>query len=253
MGWRGHGKTMLAVERARALAARRGVVLLANIWVSDAPVSRKGRPLRVERIPAGRVVKAGKPAPIIDMGWLIDRLYRLIEAKEGCVLLLDEAGSLFNSRNWQTFPDILGYLMGQGRKARTDVVYTAQFIDQVDKLLRELTEVAHKVRCWPAPTVLGRETGRRPWLMVASTYRPAQVDQGEKRLGRAWMIYRRRRERVYDTDDFVLPVRPQGSTGPDGGYEPSSGGGHGSPGPLLGDGAPRTGCSGITMPERVDT
>jgi len=97
--------------------------------------------------------------------------------------------------------------VAQGRRLRVDLIYTAQFIDQCDKTIRELTEVAHKVRAWPSPTILGRETGRRPWLMWTSTYRPAQVDQVEKRLGREWRVYRRRRERDYDTDEFVLPPR----------------------------------------------
>ncbi len=214
VGWRGHGKTMLAVERARRLARMRGVPLIANIWVAgeepvvkvrDGVVSIIRPGIVVERIPLGKA-KGSKSAGL-DVDWLIDRLWRLKEEQQGAVVLLDEAGVLFSAREWQHFPAELGYLIAQGRRLRVDLVYTSQFIDQVDKVLRELTEVAHKVRAWPAPTVLGRETGRRPWLMWTSTYRPAQVDQSEKRLGRAWMRYARRRERVYDTDEFVLPLR----------------------------------------------
>lgn len=215
VGWRGHGKTMLAVERARRLAMMRGCPLITNIWVRDEPaVVRHGRAgveiirggLVVERIPQGRDKKGSKAAGV-DIDWLLDRLWRLKEEQQGAVVLLDEAGVLFSAREWQKFPAELGYLIAQGRRLRVDLVYTSQFIDQVDKILRELTEVAHKVRAWPAPTVLGRETGRRPWLMWTSTYRPAQVDQSEKRLGRSFMRYTRRRERDYDTDEFVLPLR----------------------------------------------
>lgn len=199
VGWRGHGKTMLAVERARRLAIRRSCSLIANIWVRDEPG------LVVERIPLGSA-KGSKSAGM-DMDWLIDRLWALKEQKQGAVVLLDEAGVLFSAREWQRFPPELGYLIAQGRRLRVDLVYTSQFIDQVDKILREMTEVAHKVRAWPAPTVLGRETGRRPLIMWTSTYRPSAVDQAEKRLGRSFMWYRQRRERDYDTDEFVLPLR----------------------------------------------
>jgi Zonular occludens toxin (Zot) len=215
VGWRGHGKTMLAVERARQLATVRGSLILTNIYVSDEPI-RRGRPrLRVERIPAGSGRKASSRAGM-DVDWLIDRLWSLKEQGEGAVLLLDEAGVLFNSREWQKFPAELGYLMAQGRRLRVDTVYTSQFIDQVDKTLRETTEVAHKVRSWPAPTILGRETGRRPFVMIVSTYRPAQVDQPEKRLGRSYKLYRRARERVYDTDEFVFPLRRLARSSPAG-------------------------------------
>lgn len=215
VGWRGHGKSMLGVERSRRLAMARGVPLISNIWIRDEPsVVRRGlagrevvRPgLAVERIPMATGGKKGQDYAV-DVEWLVDRLWRLKVQDMGAVLFLDEMGVLFNSREWQKFPADLGYLVAQGRRLRVDLIYTAQFMDQVDKTIRELTEVAHKVRSWPSPTILGRETGRRPWLMWTSTYRPAQVDQPEKRLGREWRRYRRRRERDYDTDEFVLPPR----------------------------------------------
>jgi len=211
VGWRGHGKTMLAVDRARTLAATRNVPLIANILVSDDPVKvkRKKIAISVERIPAGQLTDAkGKQSRSpIDVDWLVDRLYELHDNKQGAVVLLDEAGVLFNSREWASFDPELGYLFAQGRHIRCDLILTAQFVDQIDKLLRELCEVAHKVRSWPAPTVLGRETGRRPFVMIVSTYRPKSVDDPEKRLGRSWKLYKRSRERVYDTDEMVVPPR----------------------------------------------
>jgi Zonular occludens toxin (Zot) len=215
VGWRGHGKTMLGVERSRQLAMARGVPLISNIWIRDEPsVVRQGRAgvevvragLLVERIPMSPPGKKGREYAI-DVDWLVDRLWRLKVADLGAVLFLDEMGVLFNSREWQQFPADLGYLVAQGRRLRVDLIYTAQFMEQVDKTIRELTEVAHKVRAWPSPSILGRETGKRPRLMWTSTYRPEQVDQPEKRLGRQWRTYRRRRERDYDTDEFVLPPR----------------------------------------------
>lgn len=206
---------MLGVERSRRLAMARGVPLISNIWIRDEPaVMRQGRAgvevvrsgLVVERIPMAPAGKKGGDYAI-DVEWLVRRLWQLKLADSGAVLFLDEMGVLFNSREWQKFPPDLGYLVAQGRRLRVDLIYTAQFIDQCDKTIREMTEVAHKVRAWPSPTILGRETGRRPLLMVTSTYRPAQVDQAEKRLGRSWRFYRRRRERDYDTDEFVLPAR----------------------------------------------
>jgi len=219
VGWRGHGKTMLGVDRARQLAALRGVPLISNIWIDGAPVARSrwrwqgGRfvrtvpeRLRVERIPGGRA-EQGKGRCPIDVDWLVDRLYECLDRGEGAVVFLDEAGVIFNSREWASFDSELGYLFAQGRHLRCDLVITSQFVDQVDKLLRELCEVAHKVRSWPAPTILGRETGRRPLVHVVSTYRPKSVDDPEKRLGRKWMRYRKSREVVYNTDEMVIPPR----------------------------------------------
>lgn len=191
---------MLAVERVRTLAQRRSVPVLSNIRIV---------PLRSEPWPCGcepfyqlRYDAEGR----LDVGHAMRVMVGGREHGHGCVVLLDEAGVMFNSREWMEFPPGLGTLMAQGRKLRVDVVYTSQFIDQVDKTLRELTEVAHKVRAWPAPTVLGRETGRRPLLLIVSSYRPANVDNPEKRLGRSVLLYRRKRERWYDTDELVMPL-----------------------------------------------
>lgn len=184
---------MLAVDRALELARRRQVPVLANIRVVP--------PAGIEfvQIPYG---VDGR----LDVLFLATRVLELREQGRGAVILLDEAGAMFNSREWMEFPPGLSTLIAQGRKLRVDLIFTAQFVDQVDKTLRELCEVAHRVRAWPAPTVLGRETGRRPFVMVVSTYRPANVDNPEKRLGRKYVWYRKRRERAYDTDELVMPA-----------------------------------------------
>jgi hypothetical protein len=183
---------MLAVERAIELAQLRGVPLLANIRV-NVPAS-----VDFAQIPYG---VDGR----LDVLWLAVRILDNRERGLGTVVLLDECGVLFNSREWQEFPPGLAVLMAQGRKLLVDLVLTAQFVDQVDKTLRELCEVAHHVRAWPSPSNLGRSTGRRPLLMVVSSYRPGNVDNPKKRLGRNFILYRRRREAAYDTDELVMP------------------------------------------------
>lgn len=70
--------------------------------------------------------------------------------KEGsCLLILDEAGIMFNSRDWNVKPDERkGWIkfLAQSRKLGYDVVFIAQDVRMLDRQIRSLAEyeVQHK-------------------------------------------------------------------------------------------------------------
>lgn len=191
VGLIGHGKTMLAVDEARRLAKRRGAVLAANIWI-DPPAGVPFVQLTVD-----------------EDGLSIPQLEELMDGARasgrGVVVLIDEIGIIMPARFWQSFPIALMYRISQSRKYATDLIFTAQDVEDVDAYLRRKTQWLIKVRAFPSPSPERRERGKRPWWIGWSKWRPAQVDKPDKRIDRGMIWYRREREGFYDTDELVRP------------------------------------------------
>jgi len=87
-----------------------------------------------------------------------------------------------------------------------------EFVDQVEKSIRNITEEVELLKAIPSPSITRREAGKRPWLIRGQRFRPGAVRElvGEadkdKRLGSAWHRYRREHETLYDTDQIILPT-----------------------------------------------
>lgn len=193
VGGVGHGKTMRAVVDAVELARIRGAVLASNIAIT-AP-----------GLPAGFVQLAMSSSGLDGLDELVADARR---EGRGLVLVVDEVHMIWGAREWSEMTKVTRYRLTQSRKLGVDVIWTAQFTDQVEKNVRELTDSVEFLRAWPAPTITRRESGKRPLFFLASTYRPGTEGNVKKRLGRSWYRYRRQHETWYDTDELVLPLEP---------------------------------------------
>jgi len=209
VGTIGAGKTTLAVQHALFLARARGAVLLSNIPVVCGPECSRGA-----MVP-GCVIEHGL-LPVndagVDLGELTRRAFALRDSERGLVLLLDEVGVIMPARLWKDFSVALMWVLQQSRKLSCEWIWTAQDASFVDHQLRSLTSVVHYVRSYPPPSVWRRVKGKRPWLLVASTYSPSVAPRAngeglrsDKRLGRRVVRYRRAWEAAFDTDGVVLP------------------------------------------------
>lgn len=63
---------------------------------------------------------------------------------EGGTILLDEAGIWAAARDWSHLPKEMISMLAQSRKAGLDLLYTAQYFDMSDSLMRNLTANAFK-------------------------------------------------------------------------------------------------------------
>lgn len=194
---------MRAVVEACALAKRRGAVLASNIGITP-PAGVEFRLLPMDGFSEA-------------FGQLADECR---QRSVGLVLLVDEVHMIWDARRWDEMSVFDRYRLTQSRKLGIDVFWTAQFVDQVEKNIRNLTEEVELLRAIPSPSLTRREAGKRPWLMRGHRFRPAAVreltaDQDrEKRLGSAWYRYNRSHEAMYDTDALLAPPRGVGRRKP---------------------------------------
>lgn len=218
VGLIGAGKTMLAVQHAGGLALRRGALLASNIKVDVPGVETVQLRLTDDGLDLDqlRTILAGcrgetpaydRDAVELDPDTLAAKYGPPGDPprRRGLIVLVDEVGVIMPARFWQSFPVDLIYTLSQSRKMGIDFIYTAQDIEQVDSILRRLTQWVYKVRAVPAPTLERRESGRRPWFFVRDQWRPATVDKEGKRIARQRIRYRRAWELCYDTDELVRP------------------------------------------------
>lgn len=216
VGLIGNGKTHFVVRRARERAKRRGAILAANIRITppegvefvQLTVGFDGLDLDqlsalITRCQGELVEQTIRPGL---MGRLRGRRTRTELQPRGLVIVVDEVGILMPARFWQSFPIDLVYTLSQSRKLKADFFWTAQDVEQVDAMLRRLTQWVHKVRAIPAPSIEMRENGRRPWVFRVTTWRPATVDKKEKRIAAEWLRYDRAVEVAYDTDELIRPA-----------------------------------------------
>lgn len=65
------------------------------------------------------------------------------------VILVDEINLVCPSRWWSKFPPELAYYWSQTRKMKLDIYYTAQSLERVDKIIREISNFAWYMRKFP--------------------------------------------------------------------------------------------------------
>lgn len=70
----------------------------------------------------------------------IANLPELLKDRKNCVIALDEAGIFLNARDFAKTPKSLLMDLAQSRKCGNDLIWAAQFDDQVDKQFRKLTQ-----------------------------------------------------------------------------------------------------------------
>ena len=65
---------------------------------------------------------------------------------EGCVVIIDEAGRWFNSRNWGDLPPEIFDLFTMHRHTQMDLYIAVQSFARIDKSLREVVELVYWAR-----------------------------------------------------------------------------------------------------------
>jgi Zonular occludens toxin (Zot) len=210
VGTIGAGKTTLAVQHSLKLAVARRAVLLSNIPVRccNACEGSGSSGCEIEH----RLLPMTDDG--IDLGELTSQAFVLRDQERGLVLLMDEVGVIMPARLWKDFSVALMWVLQQSRKLACEWIWTAQDPSFVDHQLRSLTAAVHYVRCIPPPSIWRRVRGKRPWLMVVSSYTPSNAPRAnseggrpDKRIGRRMVRYRRAFEAMFDTDGVVLPSR----------------------------------------------
>lgn len=215
VGRLGHGKTMRAVVDSLELAQLRGAVYAANIRV---------------RVPAGmRFVQLPMDGFAAALSSLIQDLMACgvcvvsddwgeVEhggagcEREGLVLLVDEMPMVWDAHGWAEMTKADRMLLTESRKLGIDVYWTAQFVDQVEKSIRNVTEEVELLRAYPPPSLARRQKGKRPWTLRSLRYRPGSLREltaepdRDKRLGAGWHRYKREHEVLYRTDELVRPA-----------------------------------------------
>jgi len=202
VGWvgrLGHGKSVRMVAWARETAAelsRLGPTrLVSNIRI----VPPDG--VQFEQLPMDGFARS-----------LRFEVYRAYRGGINVVLAIDEIDTVFDAKEWQRVKKIDRMLIKQARKFHIEAGWTAQFVDQVEKALRNITEQVTLVRAFPSPSLKSRLRGRRPWFIYEQHFRPGAVRElmatrvdPDRRMGRGLVRYKREWEAWYDTDELIWP------------------------------------------------
>lgn len=114
VGLFGKGKTISMVERAYRIAKKYPYVnIYTNIELKNFPV-----PQRIYKLTSYK---------------------QIIDAPGDSLFVIDEISTLFQSRNWSSFPMPLLSQLLQVRKKKKMILATAQLFEHVDKLIRDVT------------------------------------------------------------------------------------------------------------------
>lgn len=76
------------------------------------------------------------------------KLNETFNVREG-VILVDEINLVCPSRWWNKFPPELAYYWSQTRKMKLDIYWSAQHVDRVDKIIREISNFVWIMRKFP--------------------------------------------------------------------------------------------------------
>src|SRR5262249_27031018 len=111
----------------------------------------------------------------LDLAELTRVAFRLRDERRGLVPLMGEVGAVMPARLWKDFSVALMWVLQQSRKLSCEWVWTAQDPSFVDHQLRSLTSAVHFVRAVPPPSIWRRMKGKRPWLLLVSSYTPSNA------------------------------------------------------------------------------
>ena len=212
VGRLGHGKSMRMVVRALEIARLRGS-RDGRCWVAANfafyPESRPAGSPATWALPDGTLFHL---LPMDGFEAALRELMNRARANRiGLVVACDEIDELWGAHDWQNMTRGDRHRIKQSRKYGADLLWSAQFVDQVEKSIRNITEEVELVRAFPAPTIARRERGRRPWVIFGQRFRPGAVRDlagsvdPDRRLGRTLHLYRRAHELLYDTDEIIEP------------------------------------------------
>lgn len=190
-GLLGAGKTAYATMRCVESARKSGAILASNIRLSP--------PAGVDfvQLPTGN--------DGVDVEALYALRARARSEGRGVVVLLDEVGLLLPARFWATFPVPLLSFFVNSRKLRVDIWWVSQDENDVEVSLRRRTQLVFKVRRIPRASMHVSDPGR-PRLLWVTEWMSGQVEKKDRRIGRQLVLWRRKWETWFDTDELVEPA-----------------------------------------------
>jgi hypothetical protein len=97
------------------------------------------------------------------------------------LILLDEVHSILDARNWTKVPQEALMVLAQPRKARLDLLYTAQHESQVEKRLRVVTNWMWLCQSWGTAFNMFRDS---PVFMYARCYENFSFERARTNPGR---------------------------------------------------------------------
>lgn len=109
--------------------------------------------LGLEAIKQGRIVYANFK---LEGANYFSNLKDVFQIRKG-VILVDEINLSCASRFWNKFPPELAYFWSQTRKMELDIYWSAQHIDRVDKIVREISNFAWTMKKLPFGFFIARE------------------------------------------------------------------------------------------------
>ena len=176
VGLFGAGKTLAQTKKAYALARRYpDLNIYSNYKLMDFPNMERVHHLR--------------------------NFQQIIDAPPGSLFLIDEIGTLFNSRDWQKFPPDFIYFLFQNRKVRKQILATVQVWDKLDKQIRDITFTVRDCK-----TYLRRWTFIRIYDQVEYSNQTAVMLRA-KPIGFDNFISRDFHRNLYDTDEMIDKFR----------------------------------------------
>jgi len=117
------------------------------------------------------------------------------------IVLLDEAGSFFEAREWAKFDAEDRVKFQQHRKMELDIYLGVQNFSRLDTSIRQLTAEVIEADSFPGSS---REHRRTPWFFLYRTYDPADVElKTRKSHGLEWLKFDKRIASAYDTKQFI--------------------------------------------------
>jgi len=130
-GLGGTGKSLFQLHFACKLANRKRTILVSNLALNLEELHKY----------CG-MMKYGWLAHAIEMNWVhqlpgLDNILRLFEYRRATIIL-DEAGVYFSARNYAKMPPQALAAMAQLRHDGNDLIWAAQYFEQVDKSFRML-------------------------------------------------------------------------------------------------------------------
>jgi len=117
------------------------------------------------------------------------------------IVLLDEAGSFFEAREWAKFSLEDRTKFQQHRKMELDIYLGVQDFSRLDTAIRQLTAEVIEINCWPRSS---RENRKTPKLFWARTFDPKDIDlKTRKHLKLEFFLFDKIIASAYDSKQFI--------------------------------------------------
>lgn len=202
-GWHGSGKTYNAIAHVLGELDKRGTPVVSNAIIQGHVPSSFLREL-VREVPAGELLPQTDVPPVMHFEtWddLMAILELAIAHRWRLQLLIDEAAKFLSSRFYSKMDPRVLMVLQERRKigAGLDLFWTAPHYEQIDKILRDVTQAVHVCRRWGG-SEYSHDSGRPPKVFRVKTYRPTEVTKEKRKaIAKKWVPFSPHLANLYTT------------------------------------------------------